>query len=662
MFSVNLLIGVSLSTIFLMMFSGCFLPYFLNAFAFTDINFAAVGDFGCPVSSSSNPWKTINNIKSRNAERVLGLGDYSYLEVGNADCWINFMHSSGLDLSRLKQTIGNHETDQSGKLADFVNEFKPSPPSTSVQYYSFNYQREAGGPKIHVLVMSTEQCWSTSCSQYKFVDNDLKVASQDTSIQWIIVDYHKVMYVSPNKCSSSSCVGSSSLRTAYNPLFDKYGVDVVLQGHVHNYERSKLIKYSGGSSPTIVQSSTTSYTKSALRTPGEIFATVGTGGINFHGWSGKSSFIAFQKPSSDATFGILDLLITNNGKTLQGKYINNGGSVKDQFTITKTISSSVSTLSVNAVPTAINQSVSTNENTAKPITLVAKNKNNGSLQYSIVTPPLHGELAGKRPSVVYIPSANYTGKDQFTFTANNGRTESNLETVNITINKTGPSSNFLLDNVSKDLAEKEQTKSLGERGEITSNQTERSQIQQDITKPLIPERQSTSNQSEPLQSQRNLTKPLIPKNQTEANVDLTESNNIPILPKEKVLPSRPIANAGQQQIVGANSQVTLDASKSLDNDGTIVSYLWTQVKGPKVLLAHPDKIKSMFLPPAVDKDTVLVFRLVVKDNTGLIDFDTVGVKILKVDNSLRQENNTARIQTETDNPSPANGIKMQNST
>ena len=36
--------------------------------------------------------------------------------------------------------------------------------------------------------------------QYKFVDNDLKVASQDPSIQWIIVDYHKVMYISPNTC------------------------------------------------------------------------------------------------------------------------------------------------------------------------------------------------------------------------------------------------------------------------------------------------------------------------------------------------------------------------------------------------------------------------------------------------------------------------------
>ena len=46
-------------------------------------------------------------------------------------------------------------------LPAFVNEFKPYPPSEDIQYYSFNYQRETGGPKIHVLVMSTEQCWST---------------------------------------------------------------------------------------------------------------------------------------------------------------------------------------------------------------------------------------------------------------------------------------------------------------------------------------------------------------------------------------------------------------------------------------------------------------------------------------------------------------------
>ena len=293
--------------------------------------------------------------------------------------------------------------------------------------------------------------------------------------------------------------------------------------------------------------------------------------------------------------------------------------MKDTFTITKTLPSSVSTLSANEVPSALNQSVSTSENTAKPITLVAKNKSNGSLQYSIVTPPLHGELAGKRPSVVYIPSANYTGKDQFTFTANNGRTESNLATVNITINKTGPSSNFLLDNVSKALAEKEQTKSLGERGEITSNQTERSQIQQDITKPLIPERQSTSNQSEPLQSQRDLTKPLIPKNQTEANVDLTKDTKKNVKPIVKNI--QPEANAGKNQIAPEGSQVILDGSKSKDRDGKIESYRWQQILGPgtKVALDNPNNIEANFISPQVSHDTILVFKLTVIDDKGSSD-------------------------------------------
>src|SRR4029079_15041174 len=117
MFYANLLIGVSSSMILLILLAGYFLPYFSNVFAFTDINFVAAGDFSCPVTSTSNPQKTINNIKSRNAERVLGLGDYSYGDT--VKCWIDTLDKSGLDLSRVKQNIGNHETDKSGKLSAF---------------------------------------------------------------------------------------------------------------------------------------------------------------------------------------------------------------------------------------------------------------------------------------------------------------------------------------------------------------------------------------------------------------------------------------------------------------------------------------------------------------------------------------------------------------
>jgi hypothetical protein len=353
--------------------------------------------------------------------------------------------------------------------------------------------------------------------------------------------------------------------------------------------------------------------------------------------------------------------ISNNGKTLTGRYIPNGGSVRDQFTITKTLTSAASTLSASSVPVAINQSVSTNENTPKPINLAAGNVFNNSLQYSIVTWPAHGELAGKRPSAVYIPSANYTGNDQFTFKVNNGRADSNIATINITINKVGPSAgSTILENVSKALAENKQLR-LIEKGKTIFNQTEPSRILTDLTKRLIAEKQVPLNQSQSFQNKLDLTKPLGPRKQTEPFVNATGSNKILISPNGKIhMPSRPIANAGQDRITSFNSLVTLDATKSIDKDGRIVSYLWSQVSGPKVFLNHPETAKPSFQSPDLDKDSLLAFRLLVKDNNGFVDSDSVVVKVLKEDRSWRKDNST--LSKLPDNPPSEYGFKLRNST
>jgi hypothetical protein len=134
-----------------------------------------------------------------------------------------------------------------------------------------------------------------------------------------------------------------------------------------------------------------------------------------------------------------------------------------------------------------------------------------------------------------------------------------------------------------------------------------------------------------------------------------------ILPKEKIHPpTRPIANAGQDQVTAPNSLVTLDASKSSDKDGRIVSYLWLQVKGPKLLLNHPDEVKPSFQSPALDTNTLLVFRLIVKDSNGFVDSDTVGVKVLKAAQFSSHYNSTVR--NLPDNPPIENGFKIRNST
>jgi PKD repeat protein len=56
-----------------------------------------------------------------------------------------------------------------------------------------------------------------------------------------------------------------------------------------------------------------------------------------------------------------------------------------------------------------------------------------TLTYVIVANPAHGTLSGAAPSVTYTPAANYNGTDSFTFRASDGKTNSNVATVSITV-------------------------------------------------------------------------------------------------------------------------------------------------------------------------------------------------------------------------------------
>ena len=129
-----------------------------------------------------------------------------------------------------------------------------------------------------------------------------------------------------------SCDPLTTLRSIYNPFFDQYGVDLVLEGHVHNYQRTFPLKYnpSSPSNPIQTSSSTTSYNDPE----GEIYAIVGTAGAGFHGFTDLAPYVVKQQ---DTKYGYLDILFTNNGATLQAKYYLDDGSVFDQFSITKSV-------------------------------------------------------------------------------------------------------------------------------------------------------------------------------------------------------------------------------------------------------------------------------------------------------------------------------------
>jgi predicted phosphodiesterase len=279
-----------------------------------DFNFAAVGDWGC----TSNTNNTVNNIVGKNPELVLALGDYSYNTTSD-DCWFKIVKPIE---DKMKITIGNHDHRGIGQLYRYLNPF-----SLTEQYYSFNYKN------IHFLALSTEVPFLVNSTQYNFVKNDLSKAASNPNIDWIVVYYHRQMYTIPSTHSAIAL-----LRSTYHPLFEKYGVDLVLQGHNHNYQRTYPIKFNSASPkhPIETSTNTTTYTDP----DGQIFATVGTGGQDLYPFKdqkdGKEENNNYYVKEYEG-FGILNVDISNNGKTLTGKFYSNiNGTIIDQFTIKKT--------------------------------------------------------------------------------------------------------------------------------------------------------------------------------------------------------------------------------------------------------------------------------------------------------------------------------------
>ena len=251
---------------------------------------AAVGDWGC----NDNSKNTLKNISSKKPELIIALGDLSYQRT--AECWLEII-SSVDNITKIVR--GDHDNDF--RTSQYMKHF-----NMSSEFYSFNHFN------IHFVIMSTELPYELGSKQYEFVKSDLENTLTNSSSKWIIIAYHQPAYISPNDCQG--CSPRVTLREVYHPLFDRYNVDLVLQAHSHNYERSYPILYNNKDSeyPIIVNSNKSNYNYDINNFHGSIFATVGTGGAELHNFELRAPYIVTQHRG----FGFLNLELTNNGMRL----------------------------------------------------------------------------------------------------------------------------------------------------------------------------------------------------------------------------------------------------------------------------------------------------------------------------------------------------------
>jgi VCBS repeat-containing protein len=159
----------------------------------------------------------------------------------------------------------------------------------------------------------------------------------------------------------------------------------------------------------------------------------------------NGSVTATDAEGSSLTYSVVTnptkgvLTFNANGTYTYTPNLNANGS--DSFTFRTndgTVNSNTATVSItitpiNDVPVANNQSLTTPEDTAVNITLVANDADGNTLTYTIVNGPTNGTLTGTGASRTYTPNANYSGSDSFTFRVNDGTVNSNTATVSITV-------------------------------------------------------------------------------------------------------------------------------------------------------------------------------------------------------------------------------------
>lgn len=95
---------------------------------------------------------------------------------------------------------------------------------------------------------------------------------------------------------------------------------------------------------------------------------------------------------------------------------------------------------------------------------------------------------------------------------------------------------------------------------------------------------------------------------------------------------KPLAKAGDDQVVEPSTTVFLNGAESIDKDGTIKSFKWSQIKGSKVYLLNADTATASFKSPLVSSKTVnnlLSFKLTVSDNSKKTATDTVDIKLVQ---------------------------------
>ena len=285
---------------------------------------------------------------SRDPDLWIMLGDNAYYHGTDNDYRkaVFNTYPQVLPKTVLWPTLGNHDADtadsttESGPYYDIFslprNGEAGGVASGTEAYYSFDY----GNLHFVCLNSETDPSPPDGAMMMTWLEADLAANEKE----WIIAFWHRAPYSKGSADSDEEPMGSWMRQNAV-PILERYGVDLVLAGHSHSYERSYLIDGHYGLSDTFTDvmkkgpgdGSATgdgAYRKPVtVGTPhaGTVYVVAGTAGVIKTGGP-------LDHPATAVSFRTLGSMVLDvNGNRLDAMFLDSTGNIRDDFTILKVL-------------------------------------------------------------------------------------------------------------------------------------------------------------------------------------------------------------------------------------------------------------------------------------------------------------------------------------